>query len=328
MTRVFQFLALLFSAHAASDFAAQASPRWHGEYFPNFVLTDQDGRKHKFYDDIIKGKVVALNFIYTKCKDVCPSDTAQLRQVQDILGDRIGRDVFIYSITIDPQNDTPAVLKRYKRMFGVGPGWQFLTGKKEDIVEIQRKLGLIGKRVPKLTEHNTNLILGNEVTAHWIKRSPYDHPKVLANLLGDALHNYAKSSASSLQPFSAAAEIRGRSRGDILFLTRCAACHTIGGGDKLGPDLRGVAAARPRRWLKRWLKEPDKMIAGKDPIALALKKRYRNLDMPNLKLNDVDVAALIEYMEVQDEVLTSAPPARKVEADPRTTKKILRRSAF
>jgi protein SCO1 len=328
MTRTFQFVALIFSTFALSDFAAEASPRWHGEYFPNVVLTDQDGRKHKFYDDIIKGKVVALNFIYTKCKDICPSDTAQLRQVQDILGDRIGRDVFIYSITVDPKNDTPAVLKRYKRMFGVGPGWQFLTGKQEDIVEIQRKLGLIGKRIPKLTEHNTSLILGNEVSAHWIKRSPYDHPKVLANLLGDALHNYAKSSASSMQPFSVAAEIRGRSRGDILFMTRCAACHTIGGGDKLGPDLQGVAAARPRRWLKRWLKEPDKMIAAKDPIALALKKRYRNIDMPNLKLNEVDVTALIDYMEFQDQALTAPPHAPKPQAQAPAVKGELRRSTF
>jgi protein SCO1 len=307
MTRLLQFLTLFLSALAASEFSANASPRWHGEYFPNVVLTDQDGRKHRFYDDIIKGKVVALNFIYTKCKEVCPSDTAQLLQVQDILGDRIGRDVFVYSITIDPANDTPAVLKRYKHMFGVGPGWQFLTGRIEDIDEIRRKLGLIGRRVPKLTEHSTTLILGNEVTAQWIKRTPFDHPQLLANLLGDTLHNYTKSNASSLQPFSVAPEIRGRSRGDILFQTRCAACHTIGGGDKLGPDLHGVAAGRPRPWLTRWLKEPDKMIAEKDPVAIALKKRYRNMDMPNLKLNDVDVAALIEYLETRDKALTSAP---------------------
>lgn len=291
---------------------AQAGQPWHEGYFPNVVLTDQDGKKLKFYDDVIKGKVVALSFIYTKCKDVCPADTAQLRQVQDILGDRVGRDIFFYSISIDPKNDTPAVLKRYMRMFDIGPGWRFLTGKKADIVLLQRKLGLIGANVPVLKEHNTSVLIGNERTAQWIKRSPYDHPKVLANLLGDALSNYNGSSSAGLKPFSAAGEIKGQTRGDNLFRTRCMACHTVGGGDKLGPDLKGVVAARPRAWLTRWLKEPDKMLAEKDLVALALQKKYRNLPMPNLSLNDIDAAALIEYLEKEDAGAgTPAKPATK-----------------
>ncbi|MCE9521363.1 MAG: SCO family protein [Alphaproteobacteria bacterium] len=290
--------------------AAEAGQSWHDGYFPNVVLTDQDGKKVKFYDDVIKGKVVVLSFIYTKCKDVCPVDTAQLRQVHELLGDRVGRDVFFYSISIDPKNDTPAVLKRYMHMFDIGPGWRFLTGNKEDIVTLQRKLGLIGADVPVLKEHNTSVMLGNEATGQWIKRSPYDHPKILANLLTDSLGKYVGGSNKSLQPFSVAAEIKGQTRGDILFRTRCTACHTIGGGDKLGPDLKGVVAARPRDWLTRWLKEPDKMIAEKDPVALALKARYRNLPMPNLGLNDIDAAALIEYLEKEDGAQKSASEAR------------------
>ena len=74
----------------------------------------------------------------------------------------------------------------------------------------------------------------------------------------------------------------------------------MGGGDKLGPDLKGVAQVRDRAWLTRWLKEPDRMIAEKDPIATALKTRYRNLPMPNLSLNDVDAAALIDYLDRED----------------------------
>jgi protein SCO1/2 len=299
--------AVLMLAAMVAAGVAQASQPWHETYFPNIVLTDQDGKKVKFYDDVIKGKVVALSFIYTKCKDVCPADTAQLRQVQDLLGDRMGRDVFFYSISIDPKHDTPAVLKRYMRMFDIGPGWRFLTGKKEEIVLLQRKLGLIGANAPVLKDHNTSVMLGNEATAHWIKRSPYDHPKILANLLTDTLGKYTGGSNAGLQPFSVATEIRGQTRGDNLFRTRCTACHTIGGGDKLGPDLKGVVAARPRAWLTRWLKEPDKMLAEKDPVALALKKKYRNLPMPNLSLNDVDAAALIEYLEKQDATATAAP---------------------
>lgn len=300
MTRTIEILVLMLGILAVLATAAHAAQPWHEGYFPNAVLTDQDGRKHKFYDDLIKGKVVALNFIYTKCKDVCPADTAQLRQVQDLLGDRVGRDVFFYSISIDPKNDTPAVLKRYKHMFAVGPGWEFLTGNKEDIDLIQRKLGLIGADAPALREHSTTMIIGNEATGQWIKRSPYDHPKLLANLLGDALRNYASSSNSGLAPFSAAGEIRGQSSGEYLFRTRCMSCHTIGAGDRLGPDLAGVAAARPRDWLTRWLKEPDKMLAEKDPVAVELAARYRNLPMPNLGLNDIDAAALIAYMAARD----------------------------
>lgn len=281
----------LLSAGAAS------AASWHGDWFPNVVLTDQDGRKLKFYDDVIKGKIVALNFIYTKCKDVCPADTAQMLQVSTLLGDRVGKDVFFYSISIDPKNDTPAVLRRYKQMFGAN--WTFLTGKRDDVILIQRKLGMIGARVPSLKEHNTSLIVGNEKTAQWIKRSPYDHPKLLANLLGDGLNNY-KTAGGELASYAAASQIANMSRGEYLFRTRCTACHTIGGGDKLGPDLKGVASARPRAWLTRWLKEPDKMIAEKDPTALALKARYRGLPMPNLGFNDVDAAALIEHLEQQD----------------------------
>jgi protein SCO1 len=297
---------LILAAFAA---IAQGAQPWHGSYFPNVVLTDQDGRSHKFYDDVIKGKVVALSFIYTKCNDVCPADTAQLKRVQDILGARIGRDVFLYSISIDPKNDTPAVLKRYKHMFAAGPGWQFLTGRKQDIDLIQRKFGLIGRDAPALKQHNTSLVLGNEASGQWIKRSPHDHPKILANLLGDALQNYSGTSSAGLEPFSSAVEIKGQRRGDVLFRTRCMSCHTIGGGDRLGPDLAGVVTTRPRAWLRRWLKEPDKMIAEKDAVALALKARYRNLPMPNLGLNDIDVDALIEYMSEQDAARAAAAPS-------------------
>ncbi len=279
----------------------RAGQAWHGGYFPNIELTDQDGKTHRFYDDVIAGKVVALNFIYTKCTDVCPVDTAQMRQVAQLLGDRLGRDIFFYSISIDPKNDTPDALKRYMHTFDVpSKGWTFLTGDKAEIDTLRRKLGLIGANPETLKQHATSLIIGNEKTAQWIKRSPYDHPKILANLLSESLSNYVTAGGADRQSYAAAGRITGLSRGQNLFRTRCQACHTIGEGDKLGPDLKGVAAARDRAWLTRWLKEPDKMIAEKDPSALALMARYRNLPMPNLSLNDIDAAAVIAYLEQQD----------------------------
>lgn len=274
----------------------------HETWFPNSEMTNQDGEKLKFYDDVIKGKVVALSFIYTKCKDVCPMDTAQLLQVQQILGDRVGKDIFFYTISIDPDNDTPAVLKAYMQMFGIPPGWQFLTGNKDDILLIQKKLGLVAGKVSVLRDHNISLMLGNETNGQWIKRSPYDHPMILANLLRDTLMNFT-GTHGNLQPYSAAGRERSASKGEIIFRSRCTACHTIGGGDRLGPDLAGVAKARQRDWLIRWIKEPDAVINEGDPVAVALKAKFRNLPMPNLGLNDQDAEALIGYMEEQDRAL-------------------------
>jgi protein SCO1 len=279
---------------------ARAAQSWHESYFPNVELTDQDGKAHKFYDDVIKGKVVALNFIYTKCTDVCPVDTAQLRQVAELLGDKLGRDIHFYSISIDPENDTPEALRRYRHTFDIADkGWTFLTGKKDEIDLLRRKLGLIGANPEPLKQHNTSLIIGNEKTAQWIKRSPYDHPKILANLLSEGLRNYITAGGEQ-HSYAEASRITGVTRGQTLFSTRCQACHTIGGGDKLGPDLKGVVAARDRAWLTRWLKEPNKMIEEKDPVVLGLMSRYRNLPMPNLGLGDVDAEALIEYMSGKD----------------------------
>jgi len=288
-----------FSAHAEQALAPAAAQPWHAGYFPNVILTDHDGRRHRFYDDLIKNKVFAINFIYTKCVDVCPAETAQLRQVQDLLGDRLGKDVFIYSISIDPKNDTPVVLKRYRHMFGVAKGWSFFTGKLGDVELLQKKLGLKVVLPAAVKDHATSVMFGNEKSATWIKRSPYDEPKVLAGLLTERLQNHA-TGAGGRASYDTARQAGHQSKGEILFRSRCASCHTIGGGDRLGPDLANVVPTRPRPWLVRWLKEPDKMIAEGDPVALELKARYRNLPMPNFSFGDVEANALIEYMSERD----------------------------
>lgn len=298
--------AAAFLSALAPAAAADNDRGWHGNWFPNVVLTTQDGKKVRFYDDIIKGKVVSLNFIYTNCGDVCPLDTAQLRQVRDILGDRVGKDIFFYSISIDPSHDTPARLKRYMRQFDIGPGWTFLTGKKKDIDLIQRKLGIRIVEPKDIKEHDTRFMVGNEGTGEWIKRSPFDDPMILANLLGDTLHNYTGGKFTTRQSYSAATQMRGPSRGEYLYRTRCDSCHTIGQGDRLGPDLAGAATSRPKAWLHRWLREPDKMLAEGDPVAVAMKARFRNMPMPNLGLNDVDAAAIIEFLHAEDAKRASA----------------------
>jgi protein SCO1/2 len=293
--------ALLVTLMAFGSALPASAEQWHGNYFPNFELTDQDGVTHKVYDDLLKDRVVAINFIYTRCKDVCPADTAQLSRVQDLLEGQLGKDVFLYSISLDPDNDSPDALKTYMHMFGVKPGWSFFTGKKADIELLERKFGLIGREGTGLKDHAISFIIGNERTGQWIKRSPYDDPKVLAILLGETLQQDG-GGAKGRESYAAAPEVSHKSAGDYLFRTRCASCHTMGKGDRLGPDLAGVLARRPKDWLVRWLKEPDKMIAEKDPAVLEMMARYRNLPMPNLGLNDKDAQDLMEFFANPDSV--------------------------
>src|SRR5688572_13588667 len=94
-----------------------AANPWGADYFPNVPLTTQDGKTVRFYDDLLKGKKVAINVIFTSCTDVCPLETANLAQLTKQLGDRVGRDVYFYSISIDPKRDTPEVLKAYAEKF-------------------------------------------------------------------------------------------------------------------------------------------------------------------------------------------------------------------
>ena len=101
---------------------AVGAERWGAEYFPNVPLITQDGKKVRFYDDLLKGKAVVINAIYTHCTDRCPLSTARLAQVQRLLGDRVGNEIFFYSLSIDPERDTPEVLKAYAEKFHVGPG--------------------------------------------------------------------------------------------------------------------------------------------------------------------------------------------------------------
>ena len=119
--------------------AVADNSHWGANYFPNVPLITQDGKTVHFYDDMLKGKIVVINFIYTECGETCPLETAKLGQVAKILGDRMGKDIFFYSISVDPKRDTPEVLKAYSKKFHTGPGWFFLTGKREDIDTIRKK---------------------------------------------------------------------------------------------------------------------------------------------------------------------------------------------
>src|SRR5215204_3293538 len=138
--------------------------RWNEGYIPNLPVVTHEGKTLRFYDDLIKGKIVVINFIYTSCQDVCPIATARLAQVEEKLGEKVGCDFFFISMTVDPEHDTPERLNEYAKAFGAGPGWLFVTRKPEDVRAINYKLG---ERSSKLSEHRNEVVLGNDADGQW-----------------------------------------------------------------------------------------------------------------------------------------------------------------
>jgi len=139
-------------------------------YFPNLVLTTQEGKKVKFYDDLVKDKIVVFNMFYAKCEGICSPVTRNLARVQNLLGDRVGKDIFFYSFSLKPKEDTVPALKHYAEMHKVKPGWLFLTGSADDMELLRRKLGFVDPdpEVDKDTSNHIGVLkYGNEPLQRW-----------------------------------------------------------------------------------------------------------------------------------------------------------------
>ena len=306
------FLLLGLSLVVTAKALAGASP-WGANYFPNTQLTTHDGRQVSFFDDLIKDRTVAINFIYTACPDTCPLETAQLIRVQQILGDRLGKDVFFYSISIDPATDTPRVLSEYRERFGAK--WTFLTGNEQEIGKLRRKLGLYIEEIQDGSlNHNVSMIIGNQKTGRWMKRSPFENPYVLADQIGNWLNDW--KFPQPLTDYAGAPKLRNISDGEQLFRTRCQNCHSItgaGGAVKggpptaqaLGPDLYGIHQKREKNLLVNWIMAPDQMLKDKDPIAMALYRQYKGLAMPNMRLTHQEVGQVLAYIEQETKRLAA-----------------------
>lgn len=173
-------IAGLASGSAAAHDPANNAPRnWQHipprdliqrRHLPNVELITHDGKKVHFYDDLVKGKIVVINFMYAHCDNVCPTMTANLARVQRLLRDRVGHDIFMYSITLKPEEDTSRVLKEYAAMHGAGPGWLFLTGKPTDIELLRRSLGFTYSDPAEdadKSNHIGMLRIGNEPMMRW-----------------------------------------------------------------------------------------------------------------------------------------------------------------
>jgi protein SCO1 len=277
--------------------AAPAGSRWGADYFPNVPLTTQDGKTVRFYDDLLKGKTVAIYLMYATCQYQCPLETARIAQTQRLLGDRVGRDIFFYAISIDPKHDTPAVLKKYAETYHTGPGWLFLTGQPADIELISKKLGLYTSPDPSnLDGHSPELMIGNEPTGQWMKNSAADNPKFLSLMIGQYLDSWKHQDGTARKSYAEAGPLH-MDGGAYIFGTKCAACHTIGRGDSVGPDLLGVTSVRDRAWLTHFIVAPNEMLSQGDPIAKALFKKYNQVQMPNVGLSDFDLKAVIGYLD-------------------------------
>jgi protein SCO1/2 len=136
------------------------------KYFSDVELLDQDGRKVRFYTDMLKGKTVVINAFFTTCTSVCPPMNRNMEKIQEALGARLGKEVFLVSISVDPTTDTPPRLKEYAQKFHAKPGWTFLTGKKENV---DWALYKVGQYVESKDDHTTIIIVGNEATGLWKK---------------------------------------------------------------------------------------------------------------------------------------------------------------
>jgi protein SCO1 len=297
----------LVLAGAGSAQAAQGH-RWGEGYFPNLPVVTQDGTTLRFYDDLIKGKIVVISFIYTRCTDLCPLSTARLAEVKERLSeDAVGRSVFFISMSVDPEHDTPADLKFFADAYHSGPGWQFITGRPEDLRAIETKLGNTGR---KLSEHRNQIVLGNDATGEWERASPFGDLEPLVMAIR-ALDPKWREQVREPRP-DAVSDTGYRlstAPGEVMFAKLCAPCHAVGAGTRVGPDLRGVAQRREHAWLARFMRNPEAMIAEQDPIAVALAAQYKGAHMPNMGLTEDDAGDLITYLTAETARLAAAQSA-------------------
>lgn len=154
---------------AAQDASSQAQASAQSaaqKYFTDVVLVNQNGEKMRLYSDLLKGKVVVIDFFFSTCQGSCLPLNRNLQKIQEALGDHVGKEVYLISISVDPTTDTPAKLKEYAKNLNAKQGWYFLTGEKANVDFALRKLG---QYVDDKQDHTNIFIIGNERTGLWKK---------------------------------------------------------------------------------------------------------------------------------------------------------------
>jgi len=163
----------------------QQEPSPAQKYFSDVELINQHGEKLRFYSDLLKGKVVVINSFFSTCTSICPPMNRSFAKIQEALGDRLGKDVHLISLTVDPETDTPSRLKEYAEKLGAKPGWHLLTGKKENI---DLALSKVGHYVAVKDDHTSIVIIGNEPKGVWTKAFGLAKAEQLIKLVEDILN--------------------------------------------------------------------------------------------------------------------------------------------
>ena len=146
---------------------------------PDTTVYDQDGRSLHFYADLVKGKTVIVNFIFTTCTTICPPLTATMRKVQQSLGERSGGGIQLISISVDPVTDVPQRLKTFAKQFSAGEGWAFITGGKQEIDSLLKALGAYSAN--KL-DHTPMFLIGNDAAGYWTRIYGLSSAQAIAKL--------------------------------------------------------------------------------------------------------------------------------------------------
>lgn len=171
-------------------------------YFGDTELIDQDGRVQRFYSDLLDGKIVVIDSIFTTCTLVCPVLGQKMKSLQAAAGDRLGDDVHLISISVDPETDTPAKLRAFGEQFGAREGWYFLTGSRENVERVLHKLGFA---VDDKESHSTIVLMGNERTGLWKKTNGLSSSGELVELFREVLEDTGASGGAT-----GSADRRGR----------------------------------------------------------------------------------------------------------------------
>jgi len=288
--------AALAALLACPALAAPPGSPWGASYFPDVALTTHDGRTVRFYSDLVRGKHVVVSFLYTRCTRICGLATANLARVQRELGERVGKDIQLYSVSLDPEHDTPERLRAYAAAFRARPGWTFLTGRAEDVAALRKKFGDLAPA----EEHAPVIEIGNDATGQWWRTSALDNPRYLATVIAGFMDPaWDGSGQVAARGYQQAPPVAAAGKGQALFRERCAACH-VPGGDSVGPDLAGVTARRDPAWLARWIRSPGELIAAGDPVALELLARHGGIAMPGTGLDDAEVRDLLAFLRASD----------------------------
>lgn len=169
-------------AVGAADAGAGDAQSFTSSRIPNVTVYDQDGNRRSFYDDLVKGKTVAINFIFTTCTTICPPMTATFRRVQQNLADG-PLHVELISVSVDPLTDTPERLRDFAAKFKAGPGWTFVTGDKTEIDSLLRALGVA---VADKNDHTPMILVGNDATGYWTRAYGLSPPATLVKVITEA----------------------------------------------------------------------------------------------------------------------------------------------